>query len=374
MRIDFLKIALLSHMVVPIAEPFIGGMESFFYHLATGLRRQGIDIVCYACAGSFIPGVEIRTCDVPNSDLVYPQPVRELNGEQLLDIRAREDTAIYRVLQNVCEDPEITLLHNHSGSGIPFYLEKFIHVPMLHTLHYPPDIVAIIEALRFCTVTHTEPHVVAVSQTQARYWQPYYPINDIIHNGLDLTTIPYSLSHDGTLTFVGRMDPNKGVEDAIEVATRLGKQLHIYGAPLPSARAYFEKHIQPLLLTHDNVTYHGSVDQQTLFAGLQKTQALLFPVKWDEPFGNVIVEAMAVGTPVIMYNRGSAQELIKDGLSGYVIPKDNLAAMVAAVVRTEVFDRAACAQHARAYFSMEACIQKYLALYQRISYNTQYVN
>ncbi len=368
-----MKVALLSHMVVPIAEPFIGGMESFFYRLATGLCREGVDVVCYACEGSFIPGAEIRTCGVPNSDLVYPRPVRELNGEQILDIRAREDTAIYRAIRNAREDPEITLLHNHSGSGIPFYLTKFIHLPMLHTVHYPPDMIAIIEALRFCTLTNTQLHVVAVSQTQARLWQPYYPISHVIHNGLDLHAIPYDLSHDGTLAFVGRMDPNKGVEDAIEVAALLGKQLHIYGAPLPSSAAYFEERIRPLLLTHDNVTYHGLADQQTLFEGLRKTQALLFPVKWNEPFGNVIVEAMAAGTPVIMYNRGSAQELIKNGLCGYIVPEDNLAEMASAVVHTEAFDRSACAQYAREHFSLEWCVQKYLELYRSVSSEAQSV-
>src|SRR5579883_3280943 len=126
-------------MVVPIAEPFIGGMESFLYRLAIGLRREGVDVVCYACEGSFIPGVEIRTCGVPNSDLVYPQPVPSLNGEQAFDIRAREDSAFYRAILDAQKDPEITLLHNHSGSGIPFYLNKFIDLPMVHTIHYPPD-------------------------------------------------------------------------------------------------------------------------------------------------------------------------------------------------------------------------------------------
>lgn len=87
-------------MVVPIAEPFAGGMDSFFYRLATGLCRAGVDVVCYACEGSVIPGVEIRTCGVPNNGFVYPKPIPQLNGEEMIDIRAREDTAFYRAIQD----------------------------------------------------------------------------------------------------------------------------------------------------------------------------------------------------------------------------------------------------------------------------------
>lgn len=237
---------------------------------------------------------------------------------------------------------------------------------MLHTIHYPPNIVSIIEALRFCTVTHTRPHIVAVSQTQAQLWQPHYPIQHVIHNGLDLDMISYDSSHDGSLSFVGRMDPHKGIEDAIEVATRLGKRLHIYGAPLPCDIAYFEDCIQPLLHTHDNVTYHGSVHQRTLFDGLRKTQALLFPLKGQEAFGNVIIEAMVAGVPVVMYDRGPAQEIIREGLCGYCVPADDIDAMASAVEQTETFDRLACSHYAQEHFSIEECVNKYLDLYQSL--------
>jgi glycosyltransferase involved in cell wall biosynthesis len=117
---------------------------------------------------------------------------------------------------------------------------------------------------------------------------------------------------------------------------------------------------------HPNVTYHGLVDQQTLFQELGRAQALLFPVKWDEPFGNAIIEAMAVGTPVIMYDRGSACELIVEGVSGYVVPQDNRIEMASAVERADAIDRAKCADYAREFFDLEKSVEEYIELLQSI--------
>ena len=154
------------------------------------------------------------------------------------------------------------------------------------------------EALRLCKTQDLSLKVVALSHAHAQLWQPYYPVSQVIYNGLDFEAIPRGLSHDGTLAFVGRIDPSKGLEDAIEVASHLGKTLSIYGAPQLSNTSYFEMQIQPLLQSNPNILYHGLVDQQTLYQKLRLAQALLFPVKLDESFGNVIIEAMAVGTPV----------------------------------------------------------------------------
>ena len=361
-----MRVALLSPFIHPIREPFVGGTEASIYRLASGLSRQGVSVVCYACDGSVIPGVEIRTCGVAASALAYPHEPNEMSGEEILTIRAYEDVVMYRAIANAVEDPSIDVLHNNSFSGIPFLLSRFIDLAIFHTLRLPPILPSMTEALQFCMVEEVSLQVVALSHAQAQLWLPYYPVSRVIYNGLDFDVIPRSLSHDGTLAFVGRIDPNKGIEDAIDVASYLGKKLSIYGAPQPYNTSYFEGCIQPLLQTHPNVMYHGLVDQQTLFQGLSRAQALLFPVKWDEPFGNVVIEAMAVGTPVIMYDRGSACELITEGVSGYVVSQDNLIEMASAVKRTEVIDRSACADYARERFSIKKSVQEYLELIESI--------
>lgn len=357
-----MKVALLSPFIYPIVEPFVGGTEAFLARFAMGLQQQGVEVVCYTCEGSVMAGVEIRTCGVAGAALAYPRALHDLNGDEILTIRAYEDAVMFQAMEDARNDPSIDVLHNHSFSAVPLFLSHLVQMPIIHTLHLPPMLPSMTQALHFCKQQGHPLHLVAVSQSQAQQWQPHYPLTQVIYNGLDVESIPLSLSHEGTLAFVGRMDYNKGVEDAIKVAAMLGKSLDIYGAPQAFTASYFETRIVPLLQTHANVSYHGSVSQRTLFQGLRRAQALLCPVKWDEPFGNVIIEAMAVGTPVIMYDRGSAHELISEGINGFIITPDHLQEMAAAVERTTHIDRALCAASARRRFHLSICIEKYLAL------------
>jgi len=358
-----MKVAILSPFIHPIVEPFIGGIEASIYRLAVGLSQK-VEVICYACEGSVIPGVEIRTCGASASALAYPREPDDMSEEEIRTVRAYEDNIMYQAIENVLKDPSINVLHNNSFSGVPFFLSGLVNIPMLHTLHLPPVLPSMTETLRLCMAEDIALQIVTLSHAQAQLWLPYYPVSRVIYNGLDFQAIPRSLVHDGTLAFVGKIDPNKGVEDAIEVASYLGKKLAIYGAPEPYNTLYFEGCIRPLLQTHSNVTYHGLVDQQTLFRGLGRAQALLFPVKWDEPFGNVIIEAMAVGTPVITYDRGSACELVVEGVSGYVVSQDNLIEMTSAVKLTEAIDRAICADYAQECFDINKSVEEYIELMQ----------
>jgi glycosyltransferase involved in cell wall biosynthesis len=362
-----MKIALLSPFIQPIVEPFVGGTEAFLACFASALRRQGVDVVCYACEGSYIPGVDIRTCGVSRGALAYPRAPHELNGDEILAIRAYEDTVMYQAIEEIRNDSLIDVLHNHSFSAFPLLLSHRIPQRVIHTLHLPPMLPNMREALRFCRQQHISLHLVAVSQSQARLWHNHYPVSRVIFNGLDVQALPASCPHEGRLAFVSRMDPDKGVEDAIEVALHLGKPLDLYGAPQLFNTSYFETRIAPLLQRHATLTYHGLVSHPLLFRRIRKAQALLCPVKWDEPFGNVVIEAMAVGTPVIMYDRGSARELIKEGVGGFVVPPDDLQAMSAAVEQTDRLDHARCATYARERFHIDACVQGYLSFLQTLS-------
>lgn len=362
-----LKIALLSPFIHPIVEPFAGGTEAFIFHFSKALLQKGLEVVCYACEGSYIPGVEIRTFGVSKDALSYPQASHEMPGDAILIIRAYEDAIMYRAIEDARNDPSIDILHNHSFSAVPFFLSKFIQMPIIHTLHLPPMLPNMTQALSFCKNQNTLLHVVAISQQQAQRWQPFYPVSTVIYNGLDIEALPFGASHNGNLVFVGRIDPDKGLEDAISVATLLGKQLAIYGEPQPYNYTYFETSIQPLLMKHPNVIYHGSVTQQTLFQGVSQAQALVFPIKWDEPFGNVIIESMAVGTPVVMYDRGSAHELITNGLNGAIVAPDHVQALATAIEQVATLDRSACSIYARTHFSMTTCVENYLAFIKTIN-------
>jgi UDP-glucose:tetrahydrobiopterin glucosyltransferase len=361
-----LNIALFAPFTYPVIEPFRGGTGAAIYRLATSLTRQNIDVVCYAREGSAIPGVTIRAYDGENKQLAYPRPLAQMGREELLAIHARQDAAMYDAVEDALHDPAIDLLHNHSFSSLPFFLSRLAEKPLMHTLHIPPIEVNMTQALRVCQSRKIPLTLVAVSHAHAQAWQAYYPVSHVIYNGLDTITMPHCAHHNGTLAFAGRISPQKGVEDAIAVAQMLGKQLHLYGSPQATDRSYFQSSIEPLLHSNAQITYHGLVDHATLFQALSQAQAVLFPMKWDEPFGYVIAEAMAVGTPVIIYDRGSARELVAEGISGFVVPPDDLASMAMSVKHTEHIDRHACAEHARQKFSQEQCVEQYLKLMQTL--------
>ncbi len=329
-----MKVALLSHFWHPIAEPFVGGTEAFLFRFATALLQRGIEVVCYGCEGSNIPGTEMRTLDVSHGELAPLQ--RGMSGSQMIALRDHENAVMWAAIDDACNDPSIDIVHNNSFSPIPLFLSTLIQKPILHTLHLPPVIPTMAEAIRFCHKRGRLLQLVAGSQAHARSWHAYHP---------------------------GRIDPTKGVEDAIAVAALLGKHLDIYGIVQPPLTSYFETHIQPLLQTHPNVTYHGLVSQTTLLQGLSGAQALLFPIKWDEPFGYVTIEAMSVGTPVIMYDRGAARELIVEEMNGFIVTPDNVQEMAAAVERTKLIDRARCAVYAREQYTIAKSVEEYLGLF-----------
>ncbi len=357
-----MKVALLSHFWHPIAEPFVGGTEAFLFRFATALLQRGIEVVCYGCEGSNIPGTEMRTLGVSHGELAPLQ--RGMSGSQMIALRDHENAVMWAAIDDACNDPSIDIVHNNSFSPIPLFLSTLIQKPILHTLHLPPVIPTMVEAIRFCHKRGRLLQLVAGSQAHARSWHAYHPVRQVIYYRFDTATLPpYSTTHDGTLAFAGRIDPTKGVEDAIAVAALLGKHLDIYGIVQPPLTSYFETHIQPLLQTHPNVTYHGLVSQTTLLQGLSGAQALLFPIKWDEPFGYVTIEAMSVGTPVIMYDRGAARELIVEEMNGFIVTPDNVQEMAAAVERTKLIDRARCAVYAREQYTIAKSVEEYLGLF-----------
>jgi UDP-glucose:tetrahydrobiopterin glucosyltransferase len=362
-----LKVALLSPFGYPIVEPFAGGTEAFIFRFATGLLQRGIEVVCYACEGSCIPGAEIRTCGVSREALAPSQLPGMMSTHERAALRASENAAMHAALNDACSDPSIDILHNNSFSSIPLYFSSQARIPILHTMHLPPVVPDMVDAIKICHKNGHLLQIVAGSQAQAQLWQVHHPVRQVIYYRFDTEALPpWSTTHEGTLAFVGRIDPSKGVEDAITVAATLGKRLDIYGGVQGPRVGYFRRRIQPLLEMHPNVVYHGLVSQATLLPELRHAQALLFPIKWDEPFGYVIIEAMAVGTPVIMYDRGAARELIVDGVNGFIVAPDNPQEMAAVVERTELVDRALCAAHAREKFNIAISVEQYLELFNAL--------
>jgi glycosyltransferase involved in cell wall biosynthesis len=184
-----------------------------------------------------------------------------------------------------------------------------------------------------------------------------------IHHGIDLSSYNLQTKKSGYLSFLGRIAPIKGIHSAIEIAKRSGIPLKIAGEVQPIYREYFESRIKPHL-DGKFIEYVGEADLALKNELLGNSMAMLFPIEWDEPFGLVMVEAMATGTPVIAFPGGSVAEIVRDGVSGFVC--SGVEDAVARVREVQAIEPAAVRAYAQQYFSVERMVQDYLALYREM--------
>lgn len=186
----------------------------------------------------------------------------------------------------------------------------------------------------------------------------------VVYNGVDLDDIPFSDNPDEFFLITGRMLPEKGIADAIRIVSRIKAKLLIVGhvtSHVPWSEEYFLKEVKPHI-DGNKICYVERLAHGDLMRIMSKAKAFLFPIKWDEPFGMVVVEAMAAGTPVLAYERGSMPELIKNGETGYLVRSED--EMFERMQRLQTLDRAHCRQWVKERFSVEQMIDGYERLYQ----------
>lgn len=195
---------------------------------------------------------------------------------------------------------------------------------------------------------------ISISDNQRRD-APDLPYLDTVYNGTDISMFEFSEEHEDYLLFVGRITPEKGVKEAIQVANETKHRLLIIGPTSHMHEDYFEQYIKPEL--NDKILYLGRMDQDQLPKYYQKAKALLTPVQWEEPFGLTTVEAMACGTPVISLHRGAAPELVVDGKTGYVV--NSIYDMTKAVGKLGRIKRRDCRDHVAHRFAIGHMINNY---------------
>ncbi len=331
-----LRIGLLAPPWVPIPPPQYGGIEQVVAALATGLVERGHEVVLIAAPGSSLPGVETIS------------PL-----ESLPDVIGHPISDWQHSLAGIDELNDVDIVIDHSGP-LGALLTSRLHVPGLHVTHGPLDAVP---TEIYAGIARHSPglRLVAISNAQ-RAMAPGLPFSGVCHNGLPLESAPFRAKPDGHLAFLGRMSPEKGPAEAIRIARRAGIPLLIGAKCREDAEhAYFAEHVEPQL--GPDVVWLGELNATEKFDLLAGARALVFPISWQEPFGMVMIEAMACGTPVLATARGSVPEVVADGVTGFVRASPD--ELVATVARLDEIDRAACRRRVAELFSADAMTAGY---------------
>jgi len=339
-----MKILQIAPLWERVPPPAYGGTEAVVSVLTDALVMAGHEVVLCA-SGDSLTLADLRS--------VCPRSLRTVaeieNGTPYDWVHAAEAIA---------GADGFDIIHNHAGEPV-MALAGLTDVPMLSTMHclITPDTRFVWERYRgyYNTISHAQRGTVPPLQ------RPRYA--GVVYNAIDVASFPFSERKDGYLLFLNRIAADKGTHRAIEVARRVGCKLLIAGKVDRADREYFENVVEPLVDGRD-VVFLGEADRRMkreLYAG---AACLLNPICWEEPFGLVMVEAMACGTPVIAFARGAAPELIVEGETGFLV--QDVDGMVAALAKIETIDANRCRQHVETHFDVPVMMERYLRLYRTI--------
>ncbi len=341
MRLPRLKIGIIAPPWVPVPPPSYGGTELVLDVLARGFQDAGHDVTLFSTGDS--------TCDVPTKWL-FDRCDPDRMGASVLELR--HSAAAYEALAG-CD-----IIHDHTLAGL-FVSELYPHSTVVTTNHGPfnDDLVDI-----YRLVAGRIP-LIAISYHQASTAPASVPVSTVIHHGLDLTRYTFDPSGGDYLFSLGRMNHDKGIDRAIEIARRAGLPLLIAAKMREAAeQRYFAETIEPHL--GNGIEYVGEVDHIEKVKLLQGAKALINPIRWPEPFGLVMIEALACGTPVIATNDGAAPEIVVDGKTGFLADDTDDLADVAG--RLDEIDRYQCRLQAETKFSAQRMVADHLALFRQV--------
>jgi len=339
-----LRIALVAPPFLPVPPPAYAGTERVIAALAIGLHERGHRVTVYASGDSVLP------CDV---EPVVPEALWRVGFRG--DSSAYVDMAIARAWEDA---DRYDVIHAHVETA-GFVMARYCPTPVVSTLHRRLDVGGVAELIdRFPEIP-----LIAISESQRR-WHEAANWVATIHHGLDFSGSPTGDTPGEYLLFVGRISPEKGVAEAIEVATRTGRRL-VMAAKVyePEERELFAATVEPAIEA-GVVDWRGEVDtaeRDRLMAGAYATLML---GGWPEPFGLVAIESMATGTPVIARRSGGCTETIEHGTTGFLV--DDVQEAIHAVSRIAELNRHHIAAYARGRFSIERMVSRNEQVYETL--------
>jgi glycosyltransferase involved in cell wall biosynthesis len=338
-----MKIALIVPPFIAVPPRKYGGTELFAAELVAGLRKKGVSVVLYA-NGESRAGVETRW--------LYEKeewPLRE-NVESSLKTLTHCSWAV----KDACGEADV--IHLNAAPALSFC--RFVPLPFVYTVHHAADgglgkfYETLPQNIDYVTISDFQRHKLSLPQMRMR----------TIHHGIDLSRYQVGVRKQPYLLFLGRIAPPKGTHLAIEIAKQAGIPLKIAGEIQPIYREYWETMVKPHV-DGKFIEFIGEVGREQKNELLGNARAMLFPIQWDEPFGLVLIESMACGTPVLAMPGGSVDEIVKEGVSGHI--RRSVAELADCAKNLEL-DATKVREYAEQNFSADRMAEDYIQLYREV--------
>jgi len=342
-----MSIAVLAPPWIPVPPPGYGGIESVIALLCDGLVRRGHEVTLFAAPGSDSPARVREVLPSTHEDEV----------EKALHESDHVARAFEEVERASAEGRPFDVLHDHCGFTAAAMADR-LEAPLVHTLHGPFTG----DTAGFYQRHWSKVHVVAISETQKASAPPGVRIASVVPNPIDAGEWPFTPDKDEYVLWVGRMAEVKGPHRAIAAAREAGVPLRLGGVVQPGQEAFFAAEVEPHV-DGEQVDYVGEIGgtrKKELFA---RARALLMPIRWAEPFGMVMVEAMACGTPVIAFPEGAASDIVRDGETGFLVGDEH--EMAQALGRLDEIDPRACRRQVMESYDVEQVAAAYEDVYRR---------
>ncbi len=361
-----LKIAQIAPPFIAVPPKTFGGTEAVIANITEELVKRGHDVTLFASGDSKTSAKLVSA---------FPKALRYEELSKMLSPLAQKLNwmyslpAMYHVAQAFEQTQDFDIIHDHTHYLSCFFSE-FSKTPMVSTYHGSFSLAEKSPIEKMLLEKYKTNNWIAISGSQKNESKIAINIVRTIHHGVHVEAFKYEETPDEYIVWLGRITDRKGINEAIAVAKSLHKKLLISGNVKDRDLEYFQKEIAPQI---DNtlIVYDGPSDHKRKTALLRNAKVLLYPVKWEEPFGMVMIEAMAAGTPVVGFARGAVPEVVIDGKTGFVVL--NTKEMIAATKK--IYDlpeneykmmRKASRAHIEAHFTVEKMVDAYESVYSQL--------
>ncbi|OGB76518.1 hypothetical protein A2011_00370 [candidate division CPR3 bacterium GWE2_35_7] len=366
-----LKILILAPVIYMSPTKFgdkIYAPRDYILTLAEGLKKKGHEVILFSTP-------DLKT-EVPlmggdwyplKHDLIRDRyKTRELISEYWMQSRTLvqdyyEADIIVKAIKYANEN-QVDIIH--TDSYLVHFFQSLTEIPIIYLMHdpLPTD-----EAIEYWILKRFKDHkYISISNSQRRSGDLHINFIDTVYHGLPLENFIFNPKRGESLAFVGRVIKEKGLDKAIEVSKKLNIPLKLATTNDYKDSQYYQEEIAPIIDKRLVQTMGFLVGKEKI-EFYNKAMALLFPISWSEPFGLVMIEAMACGTPVVAFDCGSVKEVVKDGVTGYVVdPREGITGFIEAVKKIDLIDRVKCREYFETHFTAEIMVNNYEKLYSKV--------